>query len=135
MAEYIALIHKEANSGFGASFPDFPGAITVSETLEELRSMAEEVLAFHIEGMAEDGDEIPAPTSFDAISLTEDFRDAVAVLAIKAPDLANPAVRINITIPDQMLKRIDSYASQHGLTRSGFLVNAAKKEIDLQSRR
>ena len=103
--------------------------------LEELRSMAEEVLAFHIEGMAEDGDEIPAPTSFDAISLTEDFRDAVAVLAIKAPDSANPAVRINITIPDQMLKRIDSYASQHGLTRSGFLVNAAKKEIDLQSRR
>ena len=70
MAEYIALIHKEASTGFGASFPDFPGAITVSATLEELRGLAEEVLTFHIEGMMEDGDVIPLPTSFDTIAKT-----------------------------------------------------------------
>ncbi len=134
MSEYIALIHKEASTGFGASFPDFPGAITVSETLEELRASAEEVLAFHIEGMIEYGDDIPMPTAFDVIAQEPDFQDAVAVLVIKAPDVAAPAVRINVTIPDHMLKRIDNYAARHGLTRSGFLVQAAKKEIDMQSR-
>ncbi len=134
MSEYIALIHKEATTGFGASFPDFPGAITVSETLEELRASAEEALAFHIEGMLADGDEIPLPSAFDVIAHEPDFQDAVAVLVIKAPDVSAPAVRINVTIPDQMLKRIDKHAALHGLTRSGFLVQAAKKEIEMQSR-
>ena len=56
MSEYIALIHKEPTTGFGSSFPDFPGAVTVSETLEELRASAEEALAFHMDGMLEDGE-------------------------------------------------------------------------------
>ena len=134
MSEYIALIHKEPTTGFGASFPDFPGAVTVSETLEELRANAEEALALHIEGMMEDGEEIPMPSPFDVIAEGSDFQDAVAVLVVNAPDASAPAVRINVTIPDQMLKRIDSYAAKHGLTRSGFLVQAAKKEIEMQSR-
>ena len=134
MSEYIALIHKEATTGFGASFPDFPGAITVSETLEELRARAEEALAFHIEGMLEDGNDIPMPSELDAIAKAPYFQDAVAVLVIKAPNVSATAVRINVTIPDHMLKRIDSYAARNGLTRSGFLVQAAKKEIATQLR-
>jgi predicted RNase H-like HicB family nuclease len=133
MTEYIALIHKEAKTGFGASFPDFPGAVTVAETLEELRNSAEEVLAFHIEGMLEDGEEIPAPSSLDVIVELEDYKDAEAVLVVKAPDSVLPAVRVNVTIPDQMLKRIDRHAAKHGLTRSGFLVQAAKKEMEAQT--
>jgi predicted RNase H-like HicB family nuclease len=132
MAEYIALIHKEPDTGFGASFPDFPGAITVAATLEDLRSQAEEALAFHIEGMQEDGDEIPGPSPLDLIAMSDEYKDAAAVLVIKAPETASPSVRINVTIPDQMLKRIDRYAAKQGLTRSGFLVRAAKKEMEAQ---
>ncbi len=134
MAEYIALIHKDADSGYGASFPDFPGAITAASTLEELRGEAEEALALHLEGMIEDGDTIPDPSSLDAISGNPEYRDAVAVLVVKAPEAIAPAVRINITIPDLVLKRIDRHAAQHGLTRSGFLVQAAKKEMDTRTK-
>jgi predicted RNase H-like HicB family nuclease len=134
MAEYIALIHKDADSAYGASFPDFPGAVTAASTLEELRTEAEEVLGLHLEGMVEDGDPIPEPTSLDVIAGYPDYRDAVAVLAVRAPESLGPAVRINITIPDPVLKRIDRHAAQHGLTRSGFLVQAAKKEMDTQSK-
>jgi predicted RNase H-like HicB family nuclease len=130
MSEYIALIHKEPSTGFGASFPDFPGAVTVADTLEELRAAAEEVLAFHIEGMLEDGEDIPAASVLDTVVTLDDYKDAVAVLVVKAPDSVSPAVRINITIPDQMLKRIDRHAAKHGLTRSGFLVQAARTEIE-----
>ena len=132
MAEYIALIHKEPDTGFGVSFPDFPGAITVAATLEDLRSQAEEALALHIEGMQEDGDEIPGPSPLDLIAMSDDYKDAAAVLVSKAPETASPSVRINVTIPDQMLKRIDRYAAKQGLTRSGFLVQAAKKEMEAQ---
>jgi predicted RNase H-like HicB family nuclease len=133
MSEYIALIHKEPTTGFGASFPDFPGAVTVAETLEDLRAAAEEVLAFHIEGMIEDNEDIPEPSALDTVVGLEDYKDAVAVLVVKASDMVSPAVRINVTIPDQMLKRIDRHAAKHGLTRSGFLVKAARTEIEAQA--
>ncbi len=130
MAEYIALIHKEPHSNYGASFPDFPGAVTAASTLEELRVMTEEMLVFHIEGMMEDGEPIPRPTPLDGITAHPDHRDAVAVFAVQVPEAATPSVRINITLPEATLKRIDRYAAKHGLTRSGFLLRAARHHMD-----
>ena len=63
MRPYIALIHKDAKSDYGVSFPDLPGCVTAGATLEEARAMASEALALHLEGMAEDGDAIPEPLS------------------------------------------------------------------------
>src|SRR5579862_9592448 len=63
--EYIAYLHKEKNSDYGVSFLDFPGCVTAGSTLEEARRMASEALAFHIQGMREDGEEIPAPSTLD----------------------------------------------------------------------
>jgi predicted RNase H-like HicB family nuclease len=59
---YIALIHKEKDSDYGVSFPDFPGCVTAGKTLEEAKTLAKEALESHIEGMIEDGEEFPTPT-------------------------------------------------------------------------
>lgn len=127
MAEYIALIHKDADSDFGVSFPDFPGCITVGSTLDEARAMAGEALAFHVEGMLEDGEAMPEPSSLTDIMTDPQNRDGVAVLvALKAEP---KTVRVNITLPDDTLREIDRYASEHGFTRSGLLTAAARKAI------
>jgi predicted RNase H-like HicB family nuclease len=128
MTEYVALIHKEADSDFGVSFPDFPGCITAGSTLDEARAMAEEALAFHIEGMVEDGEAIPAPSSLADIMKTRENRDAVAVL-VDARQQAR-VIRVNVTIPESDLRAIDNYAQNHGLSRSGLLVKAAKLAIE-----
>ena len=130
MAEYIAFIHKDGGSDFGVSFPDFPGAVSAAATLEELRGQAEEVLALHIEGMIEDGEPVPHPASLDAVTQLPDYRDAVAVLSVHAPERSTASVRVNITLPEPMLKRIDRHAAKHGLTRSAFLVRAAMENMD-----
>ena len=39
--------------------------------------------------------------------MSDDYKDAAAVFVIKALETASPSVRINVTIPDQILKRID----------------------------
>jgi predicted RNase H-like HicB family nuclease len=88
MPSYIALIEENTSSGYGAFFPDFPGCVTVANSLSELRVMAEEVLAFHIEGMVEDGDAVPSPTSLDDVLKSEDYKHAVAILVVNAPDIA-----------------------------------------------
>jgi predicted RNase H-like HicB family nuclease len=128
MRHYIGLIHKEADSDFGVSFPDFPGLATAGTTLDDARAMAEEALAFHIEGLVADGDAIPEPASLEEVMTAPENRDSVAILVtvkIEAPK----AVRVNITLPQDVLERIDRYAEAHGFTRSGFIARAAKKEL------
>ena len=66
MRQYIALIHKDADSDFGVSFPDLPGCVTAGETLDEARDMAAEALALHLEGLAQDGEPLPEPSSLEA---------------------------------------------------------------------
>jgi len=127
MAHYIALIHKDAESDFGVSFPDLPGCITAGSTLEEARAMAEEALALHLEGLAEDGDPIPEPSSLDVVMADPENRDGVAIL-VRA-DVKAKSVRVNITLPEDALREIDRFAEDQGLTRSGFLTVAAKRMI------
>lgn len=128
MTQYIALIHKDAGSDFGVSFPDLPGCITAGATLDEARALAAEALALHLEGLAEDGDTVPAPASLDAIMQEAANRDAVAFL-VEAPQTSEKTVRVNITLPESVLEAIDRAADRQGMTRSGFLVRAAKKEM------
>jgi len=49
MTHYIALIHKEADSGYGVSFPDVPGVIAVADTLDEALREAGVALGFAFE--------------------------------------------------------------------------------------
>ncbi len=55
-------------------------------------------------------------------------QDGVAIL-VGVKTEAKRAVRVNITPPEDVLKAIDAFAEAHGLSRSGFLVRAAKHEI------
>ncbi|MFH1342157.1 MAG: type II toxin-antitoxin system HicB family antitoxin [Pseudomonadota bacterium] len=128
MRQYIALIHKEADSDYGVSFPDLPGVITAGSNLDEARQMATEALAFHLEGMAKDGEPVPEPSSLEEIMSLKENKDGVAVL-IAAPDAEIRSVRINVTIPADVLEQIDQYAEREGFTRSGFLAQAAKKAM------
>jgi predicted RNase H-like HicB family nuclease len=76
--EYIAYLHKDKNSDYGVSFPDFPGCVTAGSTLEEARSMAAEALALHVAGMREDGEEVPEPSTLDDLRAHPAMKGAVA---------------------------------------------------------
>src|SRR5216684_3286657 len=102
MRQYIGLIHKDPDSDYGVSFPDFPGVATAGSTLDEARSMAEEALAFHIEGLVEDGEALPEPSTLDAIMADPANRDGVAIL-VAAKTQEPKAVRVNVTFPEDVL--------------------------------
>jgi predicted RNase H-like HicB family nuclease len=110
------------------SFPDLPGCVTAGVDLDDARGMAEEALALHLAGMAEDDEPIPQPSSLEAVMADRENRDAVAIL-VRAPAATAKAVRVNMTIPEEELEQIDKFAAEHGYTRSGFLLHAAKKAM------
>jgi predicted RNase H-like HicB family nuclease len=128
MRHYIGLIHKDADSDFGVSFPDLPGVVTAGTTLDEARELAEEALALHIEGLVDDGEVIPEPSTLEQVMSDPDNRSGVAILVSVKSDQPK-VVRVNVTLPEDVLEQIDEYAQAQGFTRSGLLVQAAKKLI------
>ncbi len=129
MANYIALMRKEPDSDFGVAFPDFPGCITAGRTLDEAKDMATEALAFHIEGMIEDGDSIPEPSSIDVIMADPDNADAVAFL-VEIPLKRERKERYNITMAPSVMARIEVAATDAHTSRSAFLAEAALEKIN-----
>jgi predicted RNase H-like HicB family nuclease len=130
MSRVAMLVHEE-NGRFGASFPDLPGCTTVAGDLDALIGKAAEVVSFHVGGMIEDGLGSPRFRSLSELrsdpTFAEDAQDAAIVLLDL--DLPSRAVRVNITVDENVLKRIDQAASAAGETRSGFLVAAAKARL------
>jgi predicted RNase H-like HicB family nuclease len=124
MTSYIGLIRKDADSDFGVDFPDFQGCVSAGVTLDEARRMAQEALELHVSGMVEDGEELPAPSSLEAIMADPENGEAVAFL-VTVQEPADRAVRVNITLPERLLRRIDERAKN----RSAFLARAAEKAL------
>lgn len=131
MAEYIALLWKDDTSDFGVSFPDFPGCVTAGSSLEEARRLAGEALQFHIEGMLDDGEELPDPTALDEIMEQRENKQAVAFL-VPAQTGRHKSIRVNVTLQSDLLEEIGKYAAQHNLTRSGFLAEAARLKLGMR---
>jgi len=124
MPSYIGLIRKDKDSDFGVDFPDFPGCISAGGSIEEARRMAQEALELHVSGLLDDGEGLPLPTSLDVIMADPDNSEAVAFLAT-VPEPAERSVRVNITLPERLLRRIDARAAN----RSAFLARAAEKAL------
>ncbi|CAG1014994.1 MAG: HicB family protein [Rhizobiaceae bacterium] len=92
MAYYIALIHKEPDSGYGVSFPDVPGVTAVADTLDEAMREASNALAFAFEDWIGDR---PRSRSLDELRLDPGFRewsaDAVVAAVQPSADFADAA--------------------------------------------
>ena len=58
-----AVVYAKTDSGYSAHVPDLPGCIAAGTTLEETRKLIREAVELHVQGMREDGDPIPQPTT------------------------------------------------------------------------
>jgi len=117
MAGYIALVHKDAGTSYGVSFPEVPGCVSAGDTFEEAVCNAAEALTGHLALMRADGDEIPAPRSFDELRRDREF-------AHDAADAPAPTL-------DSMEQRVKPCTSCHGnegrATREGYFPRIAGK--------
>ena len=59
---YLVVVEEGATS-FGAYVPDLPGCVAAGETRDEVLTLIREAIEFHIEGLRQDGQPIPPPSS------------------------------------------------------------------------
>ena len=58
-----AIVIEKAESNYSAYVPDLPGCVATGNSIEEVEAEIREAIAFHIEGLREDGSLVPAPSS------------------------------------------------------------------------
>ena len=127
MARYYPAIIEPASEGYGVFFPDVPGCTSAGATVQEAARNAEEALQAHLDLSAEHGETIPAPSELDAIAPEPGVVEAARVL-VRA-EVPGRSVRVNITLPEELLAAVDRYAARSGYTRSGLLAQAVRERM------
>ncbi len=125
---FMAIIEGGDEPGYSVFFPDLPGCASAGDTIEEAARNAEEALGLHLRGMIEDGEEIPAATAPEHIKVDPEVKE-VARLLVRG-EIPARAVRLNISLDDSLIVKIDRAARSRSMTRSGFIAQATRKALE-----
>ena len=58
-----AIVIEKAEANYSAYVPDLPGCVATGASIEEVEREIREAISFHLEGLREDGQPVPVPTS------------------------------------------------------------------------
>ncbi len=127
------VLRDAGDTPWFALFPDLPGCFPAADSLEQLAAAAADAGSLHLQDVPR-GD-LPAPSTYaqvapDAVAEAHgiDPADAEAVTVLLIPvSVASKAVRVNITLDEGLLARIDRAASRFSGGRSGLLAEGARR--------
>lgn len=127
MKQFFAVVHKEDDSAYGVHFPDVPGCFSAADEIEDVLPNAVEALRLWFE----DSDMMsPRPLAEIRQAAAEDIAEGAFLLAVPLIVSTSASVRVNLSLDRGVLSAIDTVAKERGLTRSGFLAEAARNEIE-----
>jgi predicted RNase H-like HicB family nuclease len=128
MKTYFAIVHKDRDSAYGVTFPDIPGCYSAADTLEDVVPNACEALDLWFE----DADEVePSDAGAIGAAHAEDLRAGAFLVAVPRVTRLGKSVRVNVSLDRGILEAIDAAAAARKLTRSAFIAEAARNEIEL----
>lgn len=128
----IAIRPGDEQHAWGVEVPDIPGCFSAGEDLDDAMAMAREAIEGHLEILAEDCSRIPVATPVSAHVSNPEFEGCIwALVDIDITRYLGKAEKLNITLPANLLNRIDEYVKHHPeqKSRSGFLASAALKVL------
>jgi len=128
---FPAAIFIEEGKACGVTLPDIPGCNTAGDTLEEAMANVQDAVELALEDAAAK----PVPQGLGAYKDEPEYAGAIwAMVNVDMGFLDARTVRVNITMPGGTLEEIDRAAKGKGMTRSAFLVRAARHEMAMGGR-
>lgn len=124
---YPIYVHQEEGSAYGVTFPDFPGCFAAADEAQGIAAAAQEAFEAHFHN---DGDSVPPPSDLGQLMRDPEYSDGSWMqVEIDVNKVSTKAVRLNITLPENVLHQIDAAAHARHMSRSAFLQQSALKEI------
>jgi predicted RNase H-like HicB family nuclease len=65
MKKYLIVV-EQTQTGFSAFSPDLPGCVSTGRTREDVEQNMREAIAFHLDGLREEGQVVPEPRTYSA---------------------------------------------------------------------
>src|SRR5690625_7052509 len=125
---YPIYVHKDEGSAYGAIFPDIPGCFAAADAIDALPRAAQEAVEAHF---GADDEPIPNPSSPDAWNGHEDYsKDGFWMMVdINLSKVRPRSKRINISMPEELIERIDRAAQSRGQDRKSTRLNSSHVAI------
>lgn len=124
---YPIYVHKDADSAYGIIFPDFPGCFAGADDAQDIPRSAQQAVEAHFHG---DSESIPVASTPDQWASNKDYRGGFWMMVdIDLSKVNAKAVRLNISLPENLVYRIDASARERHMSRSAFLATAAEREM------
>jgi predicted RNase H-like HicB family nuclease len=121
---FVALAAVDPAGGYRASFPDVPDCVVSAPDVAQLLVGARQALADHLARVADAGEAWPTPTPIETIALTPGVIPLLVDITVE-----DTAVRINISLGERLLQRLDAAAEARGMSRSGFIAQAVRVSL------
>ncbi|MGE0329120.1 MAG: type II toxin-antitoxin system HicB family antitoxin [Ramlibacter sp.] len=122
----VAIDAGDAQHAWGVTVPDLPGCFSAGDTLEEALDQTREAILFHIEGLIDDGQPIPAAQPIEKHRNRREHKSRIwALVEVDLTQLEDVTERVNITLPRRVLHKLDAAAQAAGESRSGYIAHLA----------
>lgn len=129
---FPVYLHKAESEGYSGFVPDIVGCFFAGETIDKTIVDATEAIDAHLESLADRGKVLPEAKDISAYIDNEDCQGGIwAYVDIDISKYDGKAVKLNITLPQNLLVRIDTFVETHKEfnSRSGFLADLARREL------
>lgn len=133
---YPVAIEKELLDGkavYGAIVPDLLGCVSVGDSYTEACHNIAEAISLHLEGMAEDGDDIVMPKTIDDYINEPDYQGmSWAMVEVDLTPYLGKAEKLTITLPQSLLYQIDQKIlanKSYYKSRSNYLAQLAMADL------
>jgi len=128
--QFPIVLHTDDGTHYGVIVPDLPGCFSGGDGIDDALVSVREAIDLHLEGLLADGEQIPLSGNISQHQQNPDFAGGIwALVDVDTSRFDGKAEKINITVPRRILSRIDACAKARGTSRSGFLVQAAMREM------
>lgn len=124
---YPVYVHHDAGSAYGVTIPDLPGVFTAADESADIPRMVQEAVETRYEGESAG----PAvASSLERYSQSDEYTGGFWMLVeVDLSRLSTRAVRLNISLPEYLVGRIDQAAASRRMSRSAYLALAAEHEL------
>jgi predicted RNase H-like HicB family nuclease len=136
----VAFDFDDIANTWGAVVLDLPGCTSGGDTFAQARTNVAQAIALHVSEIMKDEGSAPAPIGLAAVldqaETDADLREQLVgatVLEVEAGELRSRAVRIQITMNENLLAMVDREAARLESNRSAFLAIAARRYLHAEA--